>query len=155
MSHFIYYYAECRHAECRHSECRHAECRHAECYAKCPYAECCYAKCRYAECRGALLDHAMICSTVVEHLPRNYKIKASNPTSDTGRDRKWQKSFIKLSISFQLNIFFCIERRCQTDTTNPNLQSIQQTDFFNSLSPFPPLSTKTDALRCSYNLICK
>ncbi len=70
MSHFIYCYAECRHAECHHAEC---------CYAKCPYAECCSEKCPYAECRGALLDHAMICSTVVEHLPRNPEVAGSIP----------------------------------------------------------------------------
>ncbi len=40
MSHFIYYYAECRYVECRYAECHHAECR--------------YAKCHYAECRCAV-----------------------------------------------------------------------------------------------------
>jgi hypothetical protein len=31
LSHFIYYYAECRYAECHYAECRYAECHYAEC----------------------------------------------------------------------------------------------------------------------------
>ncbi len=62
MSHFIYWYAECRYAKCHYAECHRAECHRyvqchwAECrYAECHYAECHYAECRYAECCGAIL----------------------------------------------------------------------------------------------------
>jgi hypothetical protein len=47
MSHFIYFYAECRYAECPYAECHYDECR----YAEYPYAEC-----RYTECRGAVYN---------------------------------------------------------------------------------------------------
>jgi hypothetical protein len=62
MSHFSYYYAECRYAECRYAECRYAECR--------------YAECRYAECRGA--DGSAKHSIVLRHGNNYFRNKLRN-----------------------------------------------------------------------------